>query len=215
MIEGLEFDKKTHIYTYKGKRVLSVTSVLPDIPEHLLYKQFFIDKTLLGNRVHSYVDIINKHYMKYRRIPDRKVYEGRNFLESDAPYVEAYLKFINEHMPEIKMSEKQLFDREHFYAGTMDLVAKIKGKLSIADCKTTSVIAPYAKLQLAAYTRMYNNHCPDDPAFNRYIIHLKPDTEFKLVPYPVKSLKEDFDEFYHKLRSAQWDAVNMGSKYNA
>ena len=213
MKNELKFDKKKHIYTVNGKRVLSVTTVLPDIPEHLLYKQFFIDKTLLGNRVHGYVDVINKHYMETEKVPDPKLYEGENFLTSDEPYVKAYLKFLRVRRPKILFSEEKMFHVKYGYAGTVDLVAAISGKFGVLDVKTTTTIAPYAKLQLAAYVMMYNHRYPSKMVFDRYIVHLKPNATYEVVPYYKKDLKEDFNVFLCKLKSAQWDMENMSKKY--
>lgn len=207
MENELKFDKKKHEYTVGNKKVLSVTTVLPDIPEHLLYKQFFIDATHKGIRVHEQVDIINKYYMEEKKVPyPSDMY--KDCLQTDKPYIESYVKFLKAHKPEIILSEKKMFHSELFYAGTVDLVAIVKGKLSVLDVKTTSRVAPYARLQLAAYVRMYNLCYPERKAFNRYIVHLQ-EKNYKLVPYTVKSLEEDFDIFKCKLRSAQWDAEHL------
>lgn len=205
----LKFDKEKHEYSVGNKKVLSVTTVLPDIPEHLIYKQFFIDATHRGTRVHEHVDTINKYYIKKNKILSSDLCS--NCLETDKPYVNSYIKFLKAHRPEMLLSEKKMFHTELFYAGTVDLVAVIKGKLSILDVKTTTKIAPYAKLQLAAYVYMYNFCYPERKAFNRYIIHLQ-EKNYRLVPYTVKTLEDDFEIFQCKLKSAQWDAENL-SRY--
>ena len=147
--------------------------------------------------------------MESGKIPSSKSYE--NCLHTDKPYIDSYVKFLKAHKPEIVLSEKKMFHAELFYAGTVDLVAIVKGKLSILDIKTTTKVAPYAKLQLAAYVRMYNFCYPEKKAFNRYIIHLQ-EKNYRLVPYMVKTLEEDFEVFQCKLKSAQWDAENL-SRY--
>jgi hypothetical protein len=214
MTPKLEFDKEKHIYTHNGKRVLSVTTVLPDIPEHLLYKQFFIDAGFRGNRVHDYADKINKFYIdNKKKIPSSEIYQGKGYVESDEPYIKGYLKFLKAHKPDILMSEQKMLHKEFSYAGTMDLVAILKGKKTVLDIKTTSKIAPYARLQLAAYVFMHNENHPENEVHNRCIIHLLPTGLYKLVHFKIDSLESDFEEFYHKLRSAQWDVANMSGKY--
>lgn len=212
MKNELKFDKMKHEYSVNGKRVLSVTTVLPDIPEHLLYKQFFVDATLRGNRVHGYVDKINQYYIENGKIPEPKIYEGENFLTGDEPYVRAYIKFLKVRRPKILFSEEKMFHAEYGYAGTVDLVAAISGKWGILDVKTTATIAPYAKLQLAAYVEMYNHRYPNKKIYDRHIIHLKPSITYEVVPFYKRDLEEDFNVFLCKLKSAQWDLENMGKK---
>lgn len=209
MNEKLKFDKKKHVYSVKGRNILSVTSVLPDIPEHLLYKQSFMDKTLLGIRVHNCADTINNHYKTHcMEIPCEDVYKSDPFQKEDGPYIKAYLKFLKEKKPVIIASETKMFHKLFNYAGTVDLVVEIKSKKYIYDIKTTSRVAPYARLQLAAYVRMWNYENPDKEIFNRGVIHLKPDGTYTLVPYSVKDLKNDTDIFLCFLRSKQWMAAN-------
>jgi hypothetical protein len=209
----LKFDAKKHEYTVDGKRILSVTTVLPDIPEYLLYKQFFIDASHRGTRVHECVDVINKHYMKTGAIPEPKVYKGKNFLIEDEPYVKAYLKFLKVRRPNILLSEEKMFHMEYGYAGTVDIVGSVSGKFGILDVKTTTMIAPYARLQLAAYVHLYNKLYPKKKALYRHIVHLKPNTTYELVPFRNDELDEDFNVFLAKLKSAQWDMENMSKKY--
>jgi hypothetical protein len=97
MTNDLHFDKDKHVYSVKGKKILSVTTVLPDIPESLLYKQSFIEKTLLGSRVHDCADTINNYYKTHDgAIPCEDAYKGEAFQKEDGPYVKGYLKFLKE-----------------------------------------------------------------------------------------------------------------------
>lgn len=211
--DGLKFDKKKHAYTVNGKVVLSVTSVLPDIPEAVMYKQCFIDKTLLGSRVHDYADVVNNYYMTHDgEIPCEDVYRGTTFQKEDDPYIKAYLKFLKEKKPRIISSEMKIYHKLYNYAGTLDLAVEMKNKLWILDLKTSSRVAPYARLQLAAYVRAYNAKNPKNEIFNRGIVHLLPTGVYKLITYPVKDLRNDTEIFLSKLRSAQWDMANGVNK---
>ena len=211
--DKLVFDKNKHAYSVKGRKILSVTSVLPDIPEYLLYKQNFIEKTLLGNRVHDCAHIINKRYQSTGEIPDESVYVKKFIKESDGPYIKAYIKFLTEKKPVIHAAEIKMFHKLYNYAGTIDLVAELNNKLWVLDLKTTSKVAPYARLQLAAYLRMWNAKNMKMETFQRGIIHLKPDGMYSLISYPVKDLKNDTEIFLCKLRSAQWDIAHGVSKF--
>ena len=48
-------------------------------------------------------------------------------------------------------SEKRVYSRESWYAGTLDLILEMDGKKYIADVKTSSAIYPEFYLQMAAY----------------------------------------------------------------
>jgi hypothetical protein len=190
-----------------------VTTVLPDIPESLLYKQSFIEKTLLGSRVHDCADTINNYYMTHDRvIPCEDAYKSEKFQKEDGPYIKGYLKFLKEKKPVILSSEQKMYHKLYNYAGTLDLAVEMKGKLSILDIKTSTKVAPYARLQLAAYIRVWNAKYPNNEIFNRGVIHLLPNGTYKLVTYPVKDLRNDTEIFLCKLRSAQWDIANGVSK---
>jgi hypothetical protein len=101
-----------------------------------------------------------------------------------------------------------MYHKLYNYAGTLDLAAEIKGKLLILDLKTSTKVAPYARLQLAAYVRMWNSKYPKNEIFNRGVIHLLPTGQYKLVLYPVKDLRNDTEIFLCFLRSKQWMAAN-------
>jgi hypothetical protein len=128
--------------------------------------------------------------------------------KEDIPYIDGYVKFLNEHHPQLYFSEKKDFHPLFNYAGTIDSGMLFKSKDYIVDLKTSASIAPYAKLQLAAYTKMYNNN-NTKKIFNRMIIQLLPDGNYFLKTYPVKELSADFNWFLCKLKSAQWDQENM------
>ena len=210
----LYFNPEKHTYTIGNSpnSLLSVTSVLPDIPDFLLCKQAFIEKTLLGSRVHECCDTINLFYKENKGvIPNKDYYQGNSTQDADIPYINAYKQFLVDRHPVIQVSEFRTYHRKLMYAGTIDLVAWIDGKLWIIDLKTSAQIAPYAKLQLAAYLRMWNEQADKQfRTFRRAVVHLLPNGEYKFIPYTVSSLGDDFDIFMCKLRSAQWDQENLG-----
>lgn len=76
------------------------------------------------------------------------------------PSLDAFLHWKNEQKLEIanpqEHIEKRVFDSQHFYAGTVDLVATIQGSLSVIDFKTGIAIRNEHFLQTAAYLFAYN-----------------------------------------------------------
>lgn len=65
---------------------------------------------------------------------------------------ESFLDWMSQHHVRVLHSERRIFSRVHFYAGTVDLIAEVDDVLTIADFKTSSGIYPEMFLQLAAYS---------------------------------------------------------------
>ncbi len=79
-----------------------------------------------------------------------------------APSIEVFLRWKEANSLEIKNPhihiEKRVFDKEQCYAGTIDLVARVRGRLGIIDIKTGSSIREEYFLQTAAYFAAYNKN---------------------------------------------------------
>ncbi|MBM3526032.1 MAG: hypothetical protein FJX57_24040 [Alphaproteobacteria bacterium] len=79
--------------------------------------------------------------------------------EGIEPYVAQYRRFLDEHAPRFIASEAAVYNPRQHYAGTLDAIAEIDGRIVALDMKTTpkgpdaSSRPPYPEvaLQLAAY----------------------------------------------------------------
>lgn len=171
--EELNFDDAKHMYTWAGKPVPGVTTILQKIAKprligwaadmasdhwleavrsgrvdyaaiHKEAKSAHRKKTAAaaesGQNVHAYAEA----YFKSQPLPE---------LLTDAAKrgAEAFHKWISAHNIEIIASERRIFSKEHFYAGTCDFVAKIDGVYGVGDIKTSSGIYPEMRFQTAAY----------------------------------------------------------------
>lgn len=75
------------------------------------------------------------------------------------PWHQQILRFLHDHQPEFQASEAPVYNLELGYAGTMDMILKVGGRVCIVDAKTTDKTPdarsrpPYGEvaLQLAAY----------------------------------------------------------------
>lgn len=68
------------------------------------------------------------------------------------PYIAGAIRFLDDHVQRIVRSEATLVNLTYRYAGTCDLVAKLKnGALAVIDWKTGKRLYPEVALQLAAY----------------------------------------------------------------
>ncbi len=172
--EELEFDNGKHAYKWAGKFVPGVTSILKVVAKgpqlegwiknqvrdywrdsvksgrtdfDKIHKESWSAniKTMkeagdIGKNVHLYAEC----FFKNKELP---------VLETDQAKrgVEAFHKWFDSHKVKIKASERRLFSKQFYYAGTCDFVAEIDGVLGVGDIKTSSGIYPEMRFQTAAY----------------------------------------------------------------
>ena len=170
----LTFDEPTHIYRVKDTVVPSVSQVLKaggggadysSVPPEVLKRAADI-----GTAVHKVVEM---HYAMNLT------------MDVDDPSVEAYLPgfydFVDDNIFEWEWSELLMYHPLYWYAGTVDLVGKVEGELSIIDVKTTNKIHKKAvELQTAAYSELYRFVSGQEP-YRRYILWLKRHKTYDLV----------------------------------
>lgn len=169
----LVFDEKAHAYTFDGQFVPGVTTILNVLSKPALMpwaigvtrdywlkevnsgrtdfqtihkeswnasKKVTKDAANIGQNVHEYAEC----FFKKQPLPELKSDQAKRG-------VEAFHKWFDSHKIEILASERRVFSKEHYYAGTCDFVAKIDGVLGVGDIKTSSGIYPEMRLQTAAY----------------------------------------------------------------
>lgn len=171
--KDLVMDEAAHAYTWGDAFVPGVTSILQCIAKPALMpwavgmtsdhwlkavKSGRIDYSLIhyeakksssrfttkaqdiGHNVHNYAEM----FFKKKPPPDLLTDQAKRG-------VEAFHKWLDSHKIKIKASERIVFSKEHYYAGTCDFVAEIDGVLGVGDIKTSSGIYPEMRFQTAAY----------------------------------------------------------------
>ena len=124
----VEFLEESHTYIYEGVIIPSVSEVMNPLSEK---KYATISKARLenaadrGTRVHKAVEEFEK---TGKQTDDLEI----------RPYLMAYRIAKKLHKFEVFDNEKRLTKGK--YAGTLDMIAKLDGKLIIIDLKATSVI---------------------------------------------------------------------------
>jgi hypothetical protein len=131
--------------------------------------------------------------------------------EAALPYLAQFERFVERYQPEFLLSEASVYNRTHMYAGTLDSVVKIGGRLYVLDVKTGSGIYPEVALQLAAYRNAEFIGAPDDseqPMFETEPVgiglHLQPDW---FEPHRVDLRQDVFDVFLYCRETFRWDQV--------
>ncbi|MBR3796020.1 MAG: hypothetical protein IKK34_08350 [Clostridia bacterium] len=152
-IPKIEFDEESHVYMLGGMKLPSVTQIMEpmslmlysDVPEDAL--QNAADR---GTRAHEQVS----NFVKY------------GIVESDEdtqPYVEAFIRFQEEHHPVWVASELRIFHRLMSYAGTLDLLGYIEPDdgtgVDVIDIKCTAVYHPVMlATQIGGYSEALKSH---------------------------------------------------------
>lgn len=113
-----------------------------------------------GTIVHSALE----SYLAGKQI-DKAAVEGQlrearvplNMWPSTAAMIAGIMEFLHDEEPEVFWSEATVYSRTHGYAGTTDLIARMRvgGKLQnvILDVKTSKAIYDETALQVCAYAR--------------------------------------------------------------
>lgn len=182
-MEGLYLDEKEHIYYYLGQRkkcssdILQIIDsiALQGVPVDTLRKA--ADR---GTRVHEETE--NLDYGLLDLLDEDWQEENFDIIN----YIYAYANFLKEH-PELPIaSEESIYSEEYNFAGTIDLVKFIDGKLSIIDKKTSKAISKLrSEVQLNAYRLLWNELHPNMPIEALFILQLKDNAEHRLIPIEI------------------------------
>jgi hypothetical protein len=122
-----------------------------------------------------------------------------DLTELEERYVLQFLSFLEAHQPEIYAAELTVFNRSQWYAGTLDLIAKLPrlpgAPLMLVDSKTGSGVYPESALQLSAYRRaefaeVQDGRVVEMPAVDACaVLHLTPD-RWDLIPVETLKVRE-------------------------
>jgi len=150
----LTFNADTHTYYGDGKPIPSVTQILRAAGVTGHYRGTTARDR--GSRVHEATEM----YDALGIIAD----------SDEAAYVRAWARFCSDNQVEILASEQAVFNEEHWYAGTLDRIVRIKGdQVAILDIKSGAK-ADWHRMQLAAYAL-----CWPDPVDIGLVVYLKPE----------------------------------------
>lgn len=140
----------------------------------------------IGTNVHQYAE----NYFKKQPLPAILTDQAKRGIE-------AFHKWYDAHDIQILASERRVFSKKWFYAGTCDFVAKIDGVMCVGDIKTSSGIYPEMRFQTAAYQQAIEEE--KDIQFPvRWIVRFDKKTgEFEAKPF--HDFVTDFQGFHAAL----------------
>lgn len=204
---GLEYDDKAHSYKVEGVKVPSVTRVVDGcFPKDLThwalsigqeeYDKIISEALEVGNDTHQWIE-------DYINFGHACTDPGHHIFEP----VKAFLKWTEEYKPEWIDAERKIYCDKYKYAGTVDAVAKINGRVCVIDFKTSKKIYKPYHLQVTAYAQAIKRM----DGLKRWPlgIILRLDKETGEFEHKVFEPKHNFNTFKKCLELKQWSSLRI------
>ncbi len=109
----------------------------------------------------------------------------------------AYAEFVNWMEAvrfQLKQAEHLLVSERYQFGGQIDIAA-VQGKRAIIDIKTSNAIYEDHKIQIAAYSNLWDENYPDEPIEAWYILQLGKDGGFAYYSLPEKTIAAGWRAF--------------------
>lgn len=187
MTAAVQFDEASHTYTVDGVVLPSVTQILAvaGLTDWTYCTTWARER---GSVVHKAVHLA--------------LTEGLDWSTLDEPlhpYVSAALQAVADLGGETLASERRILSKLYGYAGTLDWLGKVNGRLTLWDWKTGPLVPAYG-LQIAAYAEAYAEET-GERVERRYGIRLNADGTYEAVPFTDR---QDIVNFHAAVRLAAW-----------
>ncbi|MHB1696554.1 MAG: PD-(D/E)XK nuclease family protein [bacterium] len=178
----LEFNEQEHIYSYGGKVLPSVTTIIKEVL-NIQYPDYAIYHATRGTYVHKAIELYLKNNLDFTTL-DKNI----------KPYLDSFIKFQEKAKIVPVLLEERFADENITFAGTVDIVAEIKGKLCLFDIKTGQKHDSY-KAQMAGYKKLLSDNGVHIDQI--YILYLTPEG-FKVLS--VEKVEQYWSLFEGMLR---------------
>ena len=184
-----DFNEEKHEYSYGGKQLPSVTTVIKEVL-NITYPEYAIYHATRGTFVHKAIELWFKGVLDFETVD-----------EAVMPYLDSFIKFQEKAKIEPILLEERFADKNISFAGTVDIVGKVKGKTYLFDIKTGQKQDSY-NAQMAGYKKLLNDN--DINIDGIYILDLKP-TGCKVIK--VENIEKYWGLFEGMLR-VYWYKLN-------
>lgn len=197
----LDFDPVSHSFTLDGLPVPSVTRVLAPLQEINIGYAFLEQARRRGSAVHAATEQHDRQQIWRPNDDDPTV-------ETVAPYLDAWQKFLGDTGFEVHAIEEQVVSRRHRYAGILDRLGVLNGKRVVIDIKATAAISPVMGLQLAAYQAAANEGRSTAEKYpKRFVCQLEKSGTYRLQEFRDRA---DMTVFLALLTVHQWRELHHG-----
>lgn len=187
--------KAHQVYKVNGRRVPGATTIINLYGENKGALMGWMRKECLAGRdpykvrdkeadigtvAHA---LVEEHIHKALGNPDFKALDRLEYspltMEVAEKAFNAFLHWEENADIEYLEAELQLASEEFMYGGTIDIVAKLNGELTIIDLKTSKDVYPDHKIQIAAYRNLYAENRGEMP--KTFVLQL---SKVDGLPYP-------------------------------
>lgn len=201
----LNFDENRHIFTdEKGNHILSVTSVTGVIDKSPALMGWSVKQMgfyLLAEKAKGNdkitEDLVNQAKKEYRRLKQEAADLGTEihswvseWIKGKKPSmpenekvvngITAFLKFQKEHQIKWLETERIIYSKKHAYAGILDAIGEMEGKLTLVDFKSSNAIYDEMRFQVAGYQIAYEEEMKKDIEKRVIIRFGKEDGQFEV-----------------------------------
>lgn len=168
----LDFIESTHTYTLYGQKIPSVTQLMAPLNAAVyggINTEVLTKAADRGTEVHQAAE----NYANFGIEDISPEHRG---------YFEGFREWFDEVKPVVVSTEFKTYHKYLIYAGTVDLLAYIDGKLYVIDYKTTANVEKMlTRVQLEAYKQALISH--GIPVERKAVLHLMPNGKAKLLEY--------------------------------
>jgi hypothetical protein len=201
---NLDYDDSAHSYKVDGVKIPSVTRIVDAcFPKNLTewalsvgeeeYHRIIDEALEIGNSTHRWIEMyINR---------------CRGIINTDNNSVEAFLAWEEEFKPQWIDAERKIYCDKYKYAGTVDAVAKINGRVCVIDFKTSKKIYKPYHLQVTAYAQAIKRM----DGLKRWPLGmiLRLDKETGQYQQKVFEPKDHFKTFVKCMELRQWSSLRI------
>lgn len=194
---------KEHLLNWIGEKMeFTVSELLPAIEEgskaHTKFKEQAAD---MGTQVHDWAE----QYILYelKRIKNKPEID-KKADERVKNGIIAFLQWVDQHKIKFIDSEKLVYSKKYEYCGLADCIAKVDGKMTLVDFKTSNYMAIEYFAQVAAYAMSDAEESGRE--YDRCLIikFSKETGDFELKERNQEEMKEDYKAFLGLLEVKKW-----------
>ena len=206
----LIYDDIAHTYKVNDVKIPSVTRIIDACFEKNLtnwaisigdveYHRIISEALEIGNETHKYIE----EYILY------EMEDGRHLPKIDKAEksLTAFAKWDAKFEPEYLDAERKVYCDRYKYAGTVDAVAKINGRVCVIDFKTSKKIYKPYHLQVAAYAQAIKRMAGLRQWPLGIILRL--DKETGQYQQKVFEPKDHFKTFVKCMELRQWSSLRI------
>jgi len=185
-----------------GVPIFSIEELKSQIEEGSKAHTKFKDKAAdLGTQVHDWAE---QYILFELKINKEKPVIKKDFDERVKNGILAFLQWVDEHKIKFIASERLIYSKKYKYCGILDCKAKVDGKLTLVDFKTSNYMAIEYFAQVSAYAFADEEESGDEYDHCLILKFNKETGDFETKERNRDEMIEDFKAFRGLLEVKKW-----------